>query len=726
MKTKSLKQREQAANRAWYRRCIIVVAMLMSGGATARADSSTNAPAVKPAVVKPAAKAPKPLTQPQLYEGGKETYNNWVDFSAGGLMTSGKNAQAQQQYQLSNEPFGGISDLHLQQDVAKKTTLTVDGHALFDQNDYKLILGLQREELGYLKFSLTDFSTWYNGAGGYYPPTHTQYQLPNDALSLNRGEVSLEAGLTLPDKPQVIFKYTHSSRDGDKSSTIWGPVHPDMTTTVRGVLPSLYSIDENVDSYALDVTHHIKDTDFGAGIRYETANMADTHKEQLWTGEPIQQNVTDKQGTTYDMLNLHAFSETWLKKNLLFSAGYSFANLNDGFNGSRIYGDDYDVAYSPNALNGLGYTSLNGGAHTQEHVMDVNLMSTPIKYFTIVPSLRVQQETWNANSSGVGTLGNDTGPFNSSSDGEMLDVRERLDMRYTGVTNWVYYCGAEWTEGNGNLNQNGGLTQVNGFGPPPVKEQTDDTRWFQKYFIGTRWYPYRRTSIDVGGYYKRNEYDYNNSTDSTYNGAGSPDTYPAYLTQQSFETYDGNVRLTLRPTMNVMLVTRYEYQWSTINTTPDPISGLSESQSSKMTSQIIGQNASWSPWSRLCLQAGFNYVLSETKTPTSDYTQAVLNSQNNYWTATFNSSLVVDDKTDLNLGFLYYHADDYNADNAIVGLPLGAGAQEYVGTATITRRISTHLRVNLKCAYSQYTDWASGGNNNTTAEMVYSSLQYRF
>jgi len=49
----------------------------------------------------------------------------------------------------------------------------------------------------------------------------------------------------------------------------------------------------------------------------------------------------------------------------------------------------------------------------------------------------------------------------------------------------------------------------------------------------------------------------------------------------------------------------------------------------------------------LCLQAGFNYVVSETKTPTSDYTQAVLNSQNNYWTVTFDSSVVVDDKTDL-------------------------------------------------------------------------------
>ncbi len=75
-----------------------------------------------------------------------------------------------------------------------------------------------------------------------------------------------------------------------------------------------------------------------------------------------------------------------------------------------------------------------------------------------------------------------------------------------------------------------------------------------------------------------------------------------------------------------------------------------------MTSQIIAQNVTWTPWSRLCLQAGFNYVLSTTKTPTSDYTQAVLNSQNNYWTVTFNSVVVLDEKTDLNLGFLYYQA----------------------------------------------------------------------
>ncbi len=78
-----------------------------------------------------------------------------------------------------------------------------------------------------------------------------------------------------------------------------------------------------------------------------------------------------------------------------------------------------------------------------------------------------------------------------------------------------------------------------------------------------------------------------------------------------------------------------------------------------MLTHIIGQNASWTPLNWLSLQAGFNYVISETKTPAAGYTQSILNSQNNYWTVNFNSGFVLDDKTDLNLGYYYYRADDW-------------------------------------------------------------------
>jgi hypothetical protein len=164
---------------------------------------------------------------------------------------------------------------------------------------------------------------------------------------------------------------------------------------------------------------------------------------------------------------------------------------------------------------------------------------------------------------------------------------------------------------------------------------------------------------------------------------------------------------------------------STVDTTPDSLSGLDETQSSDMTSHIIAQNVSWVPWSRLTLQAGFNYVLSETKTPVSDYTQAILTALNNYWSLNFSSGLVLDDKTDLRLGYFYYRADDYS-DNSFDGVPLGAGADEHSVTATLTRRLTERLRLNLKYGFTHFTDWASGGNNDFDAHLVFASLQYRF
>jgi len=134
---------------------------------------------------------------------------------------------------------------------------------------------------------------------------------------------------------------------------------------------------------------------------------------------------------------------------------------------------------------------------------------------------------------------------------------------------------------------------------------------------------------------------------------------------------------------------------------------------------------SWTPWSRLYLQVGFNYVTSETQTPTSDYTQAILNAQNNYWTLNFNSGLVLDNKTDLNLGYTYYCADNYS-DNSTVGQPFGYGAQEHGVTATLVRRLSERVRVTLRYGYYHSEDQPSGGNNNYDAHVLYSSLQYRF
>jgi len=688
-------------------------ASLLATGAALGAD--TNAPPVKAAPV---------LTPPEFFEGGAKSYDNWVEFSAGQFIFNGNKPQFQQRERTQNRTFGGIEDFHYTTQIDKKTTFTADGRAIADNDDYKLKLEVTREKLGYLRLSYNQFRTWYNGDGGFYPASDSWFAGAGDARALDRGEFSLEGGLTLAAAPQVKFKYTHAFRDGEKSSTIWGITHPGGDT--RGLSPSFYSIDESSDAFQLDVTHHILKSDVGLGLRYETGKLNNALKIDQAPGEAAQQKITDKQDTGYDLFNANAFTETWFKEKLLLSTGFSFSDLDNDFSGSRIYGSDFDVNYAPNGLAGAGYFNLNGGSHLREYVGNINLLAMPTKTFTIVPSIRVQREDTDASFTGQQTLGASAAvPFRGNSDSGLTDVRERLDLRYTRVTNWVFYGRGEWTEGQGNLSEFGGTGPVGGIGVSPIQRKTEDDRLFQKYSIGARWYPLRIVTVDAGGYYKFDRYDYNHTLDSTPNGDLSGNRYPAYLVMQDFQTYDGNLTLTVRPLPTVTLISRYEYQLSTIHTKPDPISGLSDVESSDMTSHIIAQNISWSPWARLFMQVGFNYVLSKVETPTADFTQAVLNSHNNYWTLNFNSGLVLDDKTDLNVGYFYYRADDYK-DISPQGVPYGAGGQEHGVTATLTRRLNKNLRVMLRYGFFHSDDDLAGGHQNFDAHGIFSTLQYRF
>ena len=461
-------------------------------------------------------------------------------------------------------------------------------------------------------------------------------------------------------------------------------------------------------------------------MRYEGGELNNALRITQSPGEPGQQRVTDQQKTTYDLFNVHAFTETRLRTNLLLSAGYAYSSLDNQISGSRIYGADFDAGYTPAAQNGAGYYGLIGGSHLDEHVLNLNLMYKPMPALAIIPSVRLQEQMLDADSSGSQTLGAFAPvPYAARSDGDRRDVRERLDLNYTGFTNSTLYARGEWTQGSGDLTENGGLGQVSGIGIPPVQRQTDDSRFFQKYSAGVRWYPTRRAILDFGGDYKINRYDYDHNVDSTPNDPLSPNRYPAYLVKQDIESYGGKTRLTLRPLQNVTLVSRYEYQLSTIHTKPDGISGLGEVESSEMRSHIFAQDVSWTPWSRLNLQASLNYVWSTTTTPASDYTQAILDAQNNYWVVNFSSMFVIDDKTDLTLGYLYYLADNYK-DNSAYGVPYGAGAEEHSVSAGITRRIRDNIRLFLRYGYYHYTDAIFGGNEDYHAHMVSCSVRYLF
>src|SRR5688572_31615 len=222
------------------------------------------------------------------FEGSPDAGNNWVEIGAGGMLTSGSNSQAEQSRQLPNGAFGGIEDLHFQHDVAKGVTFSLDGRAIYDNDDYALKLLLKKEDAYFLRFNYENFRTWYNANGGFWPPDASWYPFQNgdDALALDRGNISFEGGLMFKGKPSLTFKYDHYYRDGEKSSTIWGQTHPGLTNPPRGLVPSFYDIDEKRDAFQLDAKHSIKKTDFGVGVRYETADLNNALKINQFPGEP--------------------------------------------------------------------------------------------------------------------------------------------------------------------------------------------------------------------------------------------------------------------------------------------------------------------------------------------------------------------------------------------------------------------------------------------------------
>jgi hypothetical protein len=315
-------------------------------------------------------------------------------------------------------------------------------------------------------------------------------------------------------------------------------------------------------------------------------------------------------------------------------------------------------------------------------------------------------------------------PQSAVSERDILDVTEQLELRYTGITNWVLYARGEWTQGDGDLTEAGAAGIL-----PTINRYSEDSREIQKYTAGANWYPLRNLNFDAQYYHKRRRNEYGHVIDSTSNSGSVPisgNRYPAYVTNNDFDTDDVNLRMTFRPFQKLSLVSRYDFQVTSIDTTPDALSLLGETESARINSHVFSQNATYVPWSRLYLQGAFSYVASKTESPVTDYTQAVLDAKNNYWTLNFTAGFVLDNKTDLTTQYYYYRAANNYSDNSAFGVPYGADAREHAVTCGLTRKLKPNMQLGLKYGYFDYADASSGGYNDYTAHLIYSSFNVRF
>jgi len=187
-------------------------------------------------------------------------------------------------------------------------------------------------------------------------------------------------------------------------------------------------------------------------------------------------------------------------------------------------------------------------------------------------------------------------------------------------------------------------------------------------------------------------------------------------------------------------VARYDYvrtdidgQWAISPTAmPGGLSNtfLDEIRSGTITQHILTGSLTWNPTARLFFQGSVSYVRDETDTPadiifTGNTMPSIVDSENDYWTASASMGFAIDDKTDLHAEYSYYRADNYEG-SSIVGMPYGMDATQHMVGASISREIMRNVRVKLQYGYFHYRDETSGGHNNYDAHAVFSSLLFRF
>ena len=120
---------------------------------------------------------------------------------------------------------------------------------------------------------------------------------------------------------------------------------------------------------------------------------------------------------------------------------------------------------------------------------------------------------------------------------------------------------------------------------------------------------------------------------------------------------------------------------------------LNESQAGVITQHVIGESINWNPLARLYLHTDVSYVLNQTDTPANSInldpntSPTVVNFRNDYWTVTVGGGYIINDKTDLNVEYVFYRANDY-FNNSLVAVPYGMGATEHTASATLRRQLT--------------------------------------
>jgi hypothetical protein len=647
-----------------------------------------------------------------------------ITVGGGGALLDGDRPAFQKVTQHKKDGFGGIEEFRLTRE-SRESLFAFNARLMPGDDDYRLFARLEKPEKWHVEGGFEQYRVWYDGSAGYFRPTGTEFTLFNEDLSLKRTKAWVEAGVYSANQTLFRFRYERQARDGTKGSTSWADTNLVGTFGTRNIVPSFYDIDEVTHVFSIDVGNDSAEkSQWKVGARYSETELNNKRNMRRRPFESADRIVTQKDETKTDIFAAHGFYQQTVNEQLTLSGGALITNLDSALGGSRIYGQTYDPVFDPAYLRRQqrdeGFYHLTGEAELKQTVLNLNAVYIPKKNWSVRPSMRFENLHQETMSEFIET-NIDAGPaFNAiveEVEGEQKkkwnEFAESLEVRYTGKPNWTFSGKGEWIQGSGDIEEE----RILHTGVFTIDREGENKRKSQKYSLKSNWYAKSGLNLAAQYYYKINVNDYDIHRDNT--PAGTADRYPAYITDQDFETHDVNFRVSWRPVSLLGFVTRYDLQRSTITSNE---AGLTKVESSKLTSHILSESITWSPTTRLYFNGSVNFTWDQLSTPAYSF---VLNSDNNYVNGSIGAGYALARLDDIYVDYSFFRAKNF-FDNSALSLPYGADQKQQAAYVTWVRRQSEHLIYTVKYGYVTQRDGLWAGRNNFDAHVIYAKVQYHF
>lgn len=665
------------------------------------------------------------LLAPTLVAQETVTTRGTLAVGAGGALQDGDRPSFQQVFQHRKTGYGGIEEFQLTRE-SKESLFAFNARVMPGDDAYRLIARYEKPEKLRVELGFNQYRVWYDGSGGYFRPTGTEFSVFNEDLSVKRSTLWFEVAAQLANHTLATLRFERLAREGTKSSTFWGDTNLTGTFGGRGIVPTFYALDEVTNVFTFDLGNESReDSAWHVGARYAETTLDNRRYTRRRPQETADRIVTTHDDTKTDLFATHGYYQRKIGEKLALSAGALITNVDSTIEGTRIYGQTYDPVYDPAYIRRQqrdeGYYALEGTAELKQTVLNLNAVYAPAKHWSIRPALRFEnlhQESMaefmetniSAGPAFTAIIEDGEGEHEKTWD----EFSEAIEIRHTGIPNLTLSAKADWLQGSGNLEE---LRVLEHGRIVSIDRDTDNERTSQKYSFTSNWYVQPGLTLAAQYYYKVNQNDFQNRRDNT--PAGTSNRYPAYLANQDFETHDFNVRMFWRATSTLNLTTRYDVQQSKIHTGGE---GLRMADSSKLTSHIVSQAATFSPNAKVYVNANVNVTFDQMNTPAIAFIE---HGDNNYINGSIGCGFAAAKKDDLLVDASWFRASNF-VDRSAFTQSYGVSLKQQMLALTWVRRESDRLIYTMRYGYLRARDGTWAGRNDFDAHVVYGKIQYHF